>query len=301
MLGWLFWTLFANNLPPTWQTHQIPQPAGIEILQTKEFPTIRTGAPINILPQKKGTAWAAYDSDSGIEIIGNNLNKPLHIASLTKLMTAHIIMRDHSLNEVVQIPPEAIQIEGVKGGFYAYEKVTVQTLLESILIGSANDAARALAIYNAGTEKDFVIKMNHEAQYLGLRSAQYHNSTGLDVYPSKEDNGQIKGNMMSARDMSILTRLLLRNKFVRATISKETWYGTSVDGKFEHFMETTNDLLNQEKVKGFKTGYTLLAKQCFIGLVEQNGHEYITIILGSEDRFGQTQKLIDWMSQNARW
>jgi D-alanyl-D-alanine carboxypeptidase (penicillin-binding protein 5/6) len=216
-------------------------------------------------------------------------------------MTAHIILRDHALDEVVQIPLEAIQTEGVKSGIYAYEKITIKTLLEAILIGSANDAARALAIYNADSEKEFVIKMNREARYLGLQSALFYNASGLDVYPSKNSDGKIQGNQMSARDLSILSRRLLQNDFFRTTIAKDVWIGSSVDGKFEHRMKTTNELLYQENVKGLKTGYTLLAKQCFIALVEQNGKEYLTIILGSENRFGLTQKLINWSTQNVRW
>jgi D-alanyl-D-alanine carboxypeptidase (penicillin-binding protein 5/6) len=301
MLGWLFLTLFASEIPPVWQTYRVPSMAGIEILQTKRLPLIFSKEKSRVLPQEKEAAWAVYDVHSGTEIIGHNMHKQLPIASLTKLMTAQIILRDHELDEVVQIPLEAVQTEGVKGGFYAYEKVTIKTLLQAILIGSANDAARSLAIHNAGSEKEFATKMNLEAQYLGLKSAHFYNSTGLDVYPTKTDNGQIKGNLMSARDISILVRLLIRNDFVRETVNNETWYGASVDGKFEHYMETTNDLLSQENIKGFKTGYTLLAKQCFVSLVEQDKNEYITIVLGSKDRFGQTQKIINWMGRSVRW
>lgn len=301
MLGWLFWTLFVSDLPTVWQVYQLPPPAGIEILQTKRLPYVLQPNQEKIIPPKSETAWATYDLDSGINITGHNVNEALPIASLTKLMTAQIILRDHDLDEVVQVPLEAVQIEGVKGGLLAYEKITVRTLLEAIFIGSANDAARALAIYNAGSEKDFVLKMNREAQYLGLTSAQFYNATGLDVYPTKDSNGQIMGNRMSARDLSILSRLLLRNEFVRATVNQREWYGVSVDGRFEHSLETTNDLLEQENVHGLKTGYTLLAKQCFIGLIEQDGHEYLTIVLGSDDRFGQTQELIQWMNRWVRW
>ncbi|MDH3324850.1 MAG: hypothetical protein OEL89_04385 [Candidatus Peregrinibacteria bacterium] len=254
------------------------------------------------------TAVLAMDLDSGKELLEKNIYRSQNIASLTKIMTALIILENHELDEVVTVPESATKVIGAQIGLYQYEKLTVETLLEAALIPSANDAAVALAVFDAGTEKAFVEKMNMRAKKLGLDSAQFYNSTGLDmeyVYSKdgeKEESVEPFGNRMSAHDISKLVRIALKNDFFRETVQKGNFEGTSVDGEFFHEKPTTNQLFGSFlNLKGVKTGYTELAGECFVALGDHEGHEVLTVILGSADRFGETKTFLSWIYDSFEW
>ena len=281
---------FFAKTPPT----ELP---AIEILEPRPTPLL-SASPTSVAPnllENPDTAVLALDANSGKSLFEKSTSRAQPIASLTKLMTALIILEEHDFDEEVTVSPAANRAPGASIDLYSYEKISVQTLLEAILIGSANDAAVALAIHNADSEAEFVIKMNRRAQDLGLISAEFFNATGLDVFEA--ENRKFKGNLMSAHDVAKLARIMLRNDFVRTTVQKEKFVGQSSDGEFFHAKDTTNELLGTSlNLKGLKTGYTDLAGQCFVSFGETStGHEVLTVILGSEDRFGETAKLLQWV------
>lgn len=253
----------------------------------------------------------AQDPKSSKIFFDHQADRPQGIASLSKLMTYLVIRENHTLDEVVTVSPEAAQVVGASVDLYAYEKLTVATLLEAILIPSANDAAVALAIWDAGDEAAFVDKMNQKAQALGLETARFYNASGLDIERPKNDCDvsqagcqiEVLGNMMSARDLMKLTRVLLRDPWFAATVQKDHFYGQSIDEAFFHEKESTNQLFGSFiNSKGVKTGYTALAGQCFINLaVDEAGNEVLTVILGSIDRFTETKHLVDWIWQSFVW
>lgn len=258
-----------------------------------------------LLLENKNVAILAQDVASGKVLFSRNVDRPQHIASLTKLMTALIILEHHSLDEVVVVPIEATDVEGASLDLYAQESLTVETLLRSILIGSANDAAVALAYHHSGSEAAFAQVMNQKASDWGLDSASFLNATGLDIIEEVDDerNFEVYGNQMSARDILQLARQAIQNPFVRETVKQSLFEGTSVDGKFFHEKKTTNQLLgNFQNVKGLKTGFTYLAGQCFVAFSQtDDGQEVLTVILGSTDRFGETKKLLAWLYDTYVW
>lgn len=253
----------------------------------------------------------AQDLDSGKILFTHREQSVQPIASLSKIMTYLIIREEHELDEIVTIPLKATQIEGAKAGLYAYEKLTVQTMLEALLIPSGNDAAVALAIFNAGTEDDFVVKMNQKAAKLGLNSAEFHNASGLDIFEVVcEDEAcvdvveeKIFGNQLSAKDVALMARVALQDDFFRDTVAKSEFYGESADGAFVHQKKSTNQLLGTfVGSKGVKTGFTGLAGQCFVNLSEDEaGREILTVVLGSSDRFGETKNLLTWIWDSFVW
>ncbi len=260
------------------------------------------------LVNEERVAILAKDVRSNKTLFSKSENRHQNIASLTKLMTFLLIYEHHDLDEIVTISPSATRTYGAKIDLYAYERVSVRFLLRAILIPSANDAAKALAIFDAGSEADFVTKMNEKARTLGLTSAKFYNASGLDIEKTCSASetdcvDMVYGNKMSAKDLLQLTRLLLKNDFFRETIQQKVFQGTSEDGSFFHEKVTTNQLLSNDiNSKGVKTGYTELAGQCFIDLSETvNGHEVLTVILGSSDRFGETRTLVEWIMDNFEW
>jgi D-alanyl-D-alanine carboxypeptidase len=160
MLEFLLWTFFdkdnqwADNPPITQSRWSVSELAINPIPQLKEndlAPKIINNPDLSIL---------SIDLKSFKTLFAKDIYKPRSIASISKLMVYKIIRENHKLDEVVTIDLSVINTEGAKVGFYAYEKLSVKTLLQSILIPSANDGAIALAIWHAGSVDNFVKKMN---------------------------------------------------------------------------------------------------------------------------------------------
>lgn len=282
----------------------IPAPkSSVELLEVAPIPQKKVTRVSPKMLEDPRTSLLALDLGSGKTLLSKEINRPQNIASISKLMTALIILEENAMDEIVTVSGEAARTEGAQIDLYEYERLTVRTLLEAILIPSANDAAKALAIHNAGSEQAFVEKMNAKAKEWGFETAEFYNSTGLDVYPPKDEEGGIKGNLMSAAELSLLAQKAWKHPFIRETVGKTSFSGSSVDEKFYHEKETTNELLTSFlNIKGLKTGYTLLAGQCFIAIGEnQQGHEVMTVVLGSDDRFGETKNLISWIYDAFEW
>ncbi len=205
------------------------------------------------------------------------------MASLTKLMVVLIILEDHELSEVAAVPNDFLQIEGSKMNLVPGERITVGNLLRGTLINSAGDAARVLAIYHSGSEEAFVDEMNQRTLTLGMEDTHFENVHGLDE----------EGHVSTARDLSILSRKVLEHPEVRPIIATKLVTVSSVDGEISHDLRTTNALLYSPfSVTGFKTGTTDEAGECLITLFEDEGKEYLIVLLGSTDRFGDAKAIL---------
>jgi len=253
-------------------------------------------------PLSQKTSVLVRDMPSGETLVKNLPDSPRPIASLTKIMTFLIIIEEHDLDEAVTVTVEAAQAGGTGIGLISDETITVYTLLEALLIPSANDAAVALAIHNSGSEKIFVEKMNTRAKEWGLSSAKFHNASGLDFLDEVEKTPLVF-NEMSAEDLIKITRLALRYALFRQIVEKPYFTGYSIDRKIKHQGQNTNKLLGDEEIfsRGIKTGYTQSAGECLIHWGRVNDRDVISIILGSDDRFGDTKKLMHWLEESVRW
>ena len=218
--------------------------------------------------------------DTGYILYGKNIDEKLYIASLSKLMTALISLQNYDLDEIVEVKEDWYMQEDIgwsleldKG-----DKVTVETLLKAMLISSYNDASYILANYMDGGVEVFVKEMNKYARELGLTNTEFNNPSGLD------NDG---GNMSSARDLYKLATIIYRNDFIMDTITRSYADLTWDIGKDRIY--TTNALLGEYGNIAGKTGYTENAGECFLGITKDG---YVTIVLGSEDRFGDTERLL---------
>ena len=275
-----------------WGPHN---PTTKEIIERYQPATIPTKDKQKIAPKLLDDPYLsviAQDLGSGKILFSKNSQTTQEIASISKIMTFLVIRDEHRLDEIAEVPLKATKVAGVKGGFYAYERVSVETLLQALLIPSANDAAVTLAVFNAETEEAFAKKMNKKARALKLKSAQFHNASGLDIYqPGNRCESEpapnctpvepkLYGNKMSAKDVLTMTRIALQDKFFRTTVQKDLFEGTSANGEFFHTLKSTNQLLGTfVNSKGVKTGYTQLAGQCLVNLSEdengqRNYHRY---------------------------
>lgn len=243
------------------------------------------------------TARSAFflDAESDVVLWEKEPQLPLPLASTTKIMTALIAVDLYPTNEEVTVPAACVSLAGTqKMGLFSEEKISVENLMVGMLVSSAGDAACALARHG-GPEEEFVKRMNEKAQSLGMTKTRFANPIGND---EMEGNG----NEGTAADLVLLAREFWKNTSLREMVGLTEKTVTSADGKTSHKLKTTNDLLtNNAGIRGIKTGYTAKAKGCFVSFYERGGHQILGVLLGSDDRFGETQKVLDWIFAVYRW
>ncbi len=256
----------------------------------------------NTLPRRNWRAPAleinaeaalAMRADGGRVYYNKNMEARRPVASLTKLMTAIVVLENYNLEEIIKIPVAAVRREGSRGDLRLYEEITARSLLDMVLIDSSNDAAIALADKNSG----FVSLMNKKAKELELLNTRFSNPDGLD-----EDN-----NYSTAIDIAKIFSYLMNNyPAVFDILKTENMVVYSVDGKIAHRLKNTNALLGAlSEVKAGKTGYTDKAGGSLALLVSGfhfgDKNNIITVVLGSPDRFGESEKLIQWLKEAYIW
>lgn len=223
-----------------------------------------------------------------------NSNERLPIASLTKIMTALIVLEKTNLEDIVTISENAANVEKTKNGLSTGEKISAENLLKIMLIDSNNVAAVALAEYTSGNMDEFVKLMNGKAKLLGLKQTNFSNPAGLDE----------SGNYSTAYDVAQLMDYAADKPPIWDILRTQKLTLTSVDGKIKHRLKNTNLLLGKLKnITGGKTGFTDEAGQCLALIVgdPKEKHRIISVVLGAEDRFSETGKLVKWVFENYRW
>ncbi|HID92286.1 TPA: D-alanyl-D-alanine carboxypeptidase [Candidatus Gracilibacteria bacterium] len=242
--------------------------------------------------QKKIPSFTArsvllVDENSMVNLYSYNANLRLPMASLTKLMTALLIVENHDLNEIVLISKASSVTEGSTMNLQNGEMLTVQKLLKGLLMNSGNDAAIALAEYHSGTVYEFVSLMNIRAHELFLFNTNFVNPHGLDS----------SVHYASSRDLVVLAKQLWQYKEIQKIVDTQldtVISEVSDDGtQTEHILKNTNKLLGTFfQVHGMKTGTTPNAGQCLMLVVEKNNKFYFLVILGSEDRYQDARNIL---------
>lgn len=275
-----FWSSFIINRPKKYPSETLahyqspPQP----ILKTKLSPAIFANA------------YIVLDQKTNLVLASKNDHLRLAPASTTKLISALTALNIYPLNELVTV--QEAYLVGKNMELQIGETLTVSDLVSGLLIHSANDAAYTLARHNTASVSGFIKQMNQLSKRYDLQDTNFVNFDGLD-HPD---------HYSSAYDLSQIARLSLKNDIIRKAVSTQETDLTDLTGVYSHHLENTNELLGAiPEVKGLKTGWTDLAGECFIGLIEVDGHELITVVLGSTNRFLETQKMIDWIKDNVVW
>jgi D-alanyl-D-alanine carboxypeptidase len=172
------------------------------------------------------------------------------------------------------------------------EKMKVEDLLYGLLVYSANDAAEVLAQNYPGGRDAFVGAMNAKAVELHLENTSFKNPTGLDG----------NGHVTTARDLIRGASLAMQiPEFARIVGTKQAVV-KSENGKIVHRLTNINELLGVvEGVLGVKTGWTENARENLVTYIERDNKKIMIALLGSQDRFGETKELIDWIFANYAW
>jgi D-alanyl-D-alanine carboxypeptidase (penicillin-binding protein 5/6) len=228
---------------------------------------------------------AIIDAQSGQRIYGRQFDVPRPMASLTKLMTAMLIVEHHDLSDVVRVP-QSIDTSQSNVRLPAGEQFTVGDVLSAMLIASANDAAVTLAVYHSGSVEAFVAEMNARAATLGLQSTSFANPAGLDA-PLQ---------LSTPQDIAWLTMAALRHPAIQKRLGMRGTTITSLQGS-EVALSHTHVLLHERgAVRAGKTGTTSGANECLMSVVEEEGRRYVVVLLDSLQRYRDMHVILDALS-----
>ena len=227
----------------------------------------------------QGKSAVLMDVATGTVLYEAQPNEKLAPASVTKVMTMLLIMEAVDDNRIMLTDMvTASETAAAKGGSQVYlkagETMSVEEMLKSIAVSSANDCACAMAEHIAGSEGAFVEKMNEKAAQLGMTDTHFVNCTGLDDGPEAAEH------RTSARDIALMSRELLKQ---HPKIKEFTtiWMDTIRNGTFG--LSNTNKLVRfYPGATGLKTGFTSGAGYCLSATAEREGLELIAVVMGAE-------------------
>jgi D-alanyl-D-alanine carboxypeptidase (penicillin-binding protein 5/6) len=205
-------------------------------------------------------------------------------ASLTKIMTALIVMEELDMDEVVTVSRGAALETGSRIGLRRGERLKVRDLLAATLMRSANDACRALADHAAGSQKAFVAKMNARARRLHLENTRFTNACG-------HDNA---GLYSTAHDLAILTESALRIPLFMELIARRNIRITTLNGRGSYNIKNINRLIGSYAgARGVKTGTTSNAGQCLVALAQRGDRKVLLVIMHARDRWRTAPAMLD--------
>lgn len=231
------------------------------------------------------------EASTGTVLYEKNADQPYPPASVTKIMTLLLVCEaidggKVSLSDTVPVSENAAGMGGSQVYLKVGEEMTLEDMLKSVVVASANDCAVALAEYTYGSESSFVSEMNKRAAELGMKNTVFENVTGLD--------DDTKNHVTSARDIAIMSAELMKHKYI--TDYTTIWMDTIRNGQFG--LTNTNRLIRFYKgANGLKTGMTAKAGFCISAAAERNGMQLIAVIMGAPDRDTRNaaaEKLLDF-------
>ena len=224
-------------------------------------------------------------------------NKKMYPASTTKILTAIIVLENCNLDDIVTASYDAIM--SVPQGYSTAkiqigEQLTVEQLLELLLVPSANDAANVLAEHVGGTMDSFVTMLNTKINELGLTGTHFTN-----VYGLHDEN-----HYTTAHDLAFIMKYCLKNDTFRKLAGQASCAIPTTNKYGTRSYNSTNELLISNNTNYYKyltagkTGFTSKAKGCLVSSAYRDDLELICIVLGSNSRFSDTKTLYEYAYSN---
>lgn len=245
--------------------------------------------------EKKTTASLIGDANSGALFVAENIDEPLPIASISKLMTFFLVKEKiaegkFKLEDKIKVSVTASSVEGSSLDLKAGEEISIKDLLDGLMIVSGNDAAVALAETVGETESKFVTMMNDKASELGLKNATFTNASGLTK------NGQ--DNKMSTRDIFTLSKTIIE-KYPEVLEYAKTTVLEQPSRNFKK--ESTIPLVGEvEGVDGLKTGHTDEAGYCLVSTMKikkgESEFRIISVLMGAKTKADRAQYMKDMLN-----
>lgn len=244
----------------------------------------------SVFPVLSAQGVMAVDISSGISLYEKNPDNTLLPASTTKIVTALVALDIFPLDQIITVGK--IRSDGQKMGLSYGEQIKVEDLLYGLLVYSANDAAEALAQAYPGGRDAFIIAMNAKAEELNMNKSKFQNPVGYDG----------ESQISTARDLVRISEAAMRNPEFAKIVGTKDINITDLTGKKKYNLRNINELLGVVPgVMGVKTGWTENARENLVTYMERDDHKIMIAILGSQDRFGETKELIDWIFRSYKW
>ena len=250
-------------------------------------------------PQIYGKAAMTMDIDTGEIIYENNIDTKSYPASTTKLLTALLLAENKNKADMLAYTESAkkqpeyslnINMKAMNIG----EQMSGESVMDSLLLFSANDIAYMIADNVSGDSEQFKALMNDRIAKLGLKNTHFVTPNGL------HDNEHYT----TPYDLSVIARHAFKNEWVREVLAKKNSKVTTSEGKI-FLLENRNKLVGQDNCVGGKTGYTSQAGRCLVAFFDKDGRKLVGVVMNSvydsQDSavFDDMKKVIDW-SYNAK-
>lgn len=289
-------TAFALTPAVTFSEDAAPGP---EAVQNTPAVTSSSSGPVPVgdlssvpAPSLPVKAWLTLDVNSGQVIAAQNPNEQVEPASLTKLMSAYLIFdalenNRLTLEQTVNVSEQAWRTEGSRMFIKPNSQVSIDDLLQGMIVQSGNDATVALAEAVAGSEPAFVSLMNDEAARQGLHDTRYENSSGL---PGET-------HLTTAHDLGLLAQNLIQDfpQYLHYYSQKEYTYNDIKQNNRNRLLWTDST------VDGLKTGHTKSAGYCLVTTALREGRRVVSVIVGASSDAARSEnslKLLNWSFQN---
>ena len=275
-------------------------PTNLENSETSETLSSTANANLKIYSD----AVVILENKTGKILYEKNSEQKMYPASTTKILTAILAIEKGNLQDKTKVSKSALA-EMKSGYSSAYlvegEELTIEQLLEVLLVHSANDASNVLAEYISGSISEFVNLMNNKLQELGCTKTHFVTTNGLH-----DDN-----HYTTAKDMATLARYCMKNATFRKIVSMPKCIIPATNKSQQRVYKNTNDLIINTSIYyypgciGIKTGFTSQAKNCLISACSKNGLQTIAVVLGSSitenrrsARYVDSKTLYDYVYEN---
>jgi len=236
-------------------------------------------------PELTARTALVMDAWTGDVLFEKDARTPYAIASLTKVMTAVVVLEHANLSDIVTVAKVAAETGEASCDLKEGERLTVATLLRMGLMRSGNDAAVALSVHVGGSVAGFAQLMNRKAQELGLSQSHFTNPHGLDQ----------EGHRQSAYDLAVLTRYAMLNPTFAEIVATPELTIPRSGYKDGYVIKNTNHLLGtRSDCIGVKTGWTGKAGYCLVAAAQRGARRFIAVVMDSKNRFQESDTLLDW-------
>lgn len=241
------------------------------------------------LPELEALSFNIYDITSKSVICQRQPNLSLYPASTTKMMTALVALDIYTPDQILTVYSADHSI-GHTMDLLPNDQLTASNLIYGLLVSSGNDAALALAENHPQGYSAYISAMNAKTHQLNLKNTYFTNVSGV------ED----ESHTTTASDLTMIALEGLKHPLFAQAVATQKITVTSLKGN-SYPLYSTNKLLKRDNISGIKTGWTPSAGECLLTLYTQEGHQIIITLLGSPDRFGETELILNWLENNLSW
>jgi serine-type D-Ala-D-Ala carboxypeptidase (penicillin-binding protein 5/6) len=232
----------------------------------------------------RAPAAILVDADTGRVLWADRPHQRRKIASLTKIMTATLALREVPWGSTIRVDKRATLVPLVKEGLRTGERVRAWKLFYALLLYSGNDDAAQLAISSAGSIHAFLRQMNAKARQLGLRDTHFTTPSGIID----------RGNYSTAWDLAALTRYAFRNpRFDRLVRTKRIQVRWSAPTNSKIYLNNNFFLHEYRGANGVKTGYTQASGWCLVASARRHGRRLIAVILDSPNMYADARRMLN--------